>query len=82
MCTCIIIIVLETDALGLYSKYLALNALKPVGVSDEIRQKVEGKRSTLVFHPCILFEYFCWDKPHSMIYASVITKSAYLYVCT
>lgn len=33
---------LEPDALGIYSKYLALNATEPVGVTDEIRQRVEG----------------------------------------
>lgn len=33
---------LEPDALGIYSNYLALNATKPVGVTDEIRQQVEG----------------------------------------
>ena len=36
------VLALETDALEIYSKYLALNALKPVGVTDEIRQRVEG----------------------------------------
>ena len=33
---------LEPDALEIYSKNLALNAIKPVGVTDEIRQRVEG----------------------------------------
>ena len=37
-----VFIALETDALEMYSKYLALNATKPVGVTDDIRQKVEG----------------------------------------
>ena len=32
----------EEDALGIYSKYLALNAAQPVGITDEIRQQVEG----------------------------------------
>lgn len=44
-CLCISLrspLALETDALGIYSKYLALNATNPVGVTDEIRQRVEG----------------------------------------
>lgn len=32
----------EMDALGIYTKYLALNAVQPVGVTDETRQRVEG----------------------------------------
>jgi hypothetical protein len=35
------------DALGVYSKYLALNATNQVEVTDEIRQRVEGIYSYL-----------------------------------
>ena len=31
-----------TDAIGIYSAYIALNALTPVYVPDDIRQRVEG----------------------------------------
>ena len=31
-----------TDALGIYSTYIALNALTPVELPDDIRQRVEG----------------------------------------
>lgn len=31
-----------TDALGIYTTYIALNAHAPVGVPDEMRQMVEG----------------------------------------
>ena len=37
------ILALETDALEIYSKYLALNATHPIAVTDEIRQGVEGE---------------------------------------
>ena len=32
-----------TDAMGIYSTYIALNALTPVHIPDDIRQRVEGK---------------------------------------
>jgi len=37
----------EEDTIGIYSKYLALNAAQPVGITDEIRQQVEGINSNL-----------------------------------
>lgn len=42
MSTVCCITALETDVMEMYSKYLALNATKPVGMTDEIRQRVEG----------------------------------------
>ena len=33
-----------TDAMGIYSTYVALNALTPVHLPDDIRQRVEGKK--------------------------------------
>jgi len=30
------------DALGIYTTYIALNALSPVDIPDEMRQRVEG----------------------------------------
>jgi len=32
------------DALGIYTTYIALNALSPVDIPDEMRQRVEGDR--------------------------------------
>lgn len=54
---CYFLVDLEPDALGIYSNYLALNATKPVGVTDEIRQRVEGisqPRSTSCVAFCFL----------------------------
>ena len=31
-----------TDAMGIYSTYIALNALTPVHIPDDVRQRVEG----------------------------------------
>ena len=31
------------DAMGIYTTYIALNALTPIGIPDDIRQKVESK---------------------------------------
>ena len=32
----------SSDAIEIYSTYVALNALKPVEVSDDVRHRIEG----------------------------------------
>lgn len=39
---CIMYAAIATDALGIYSTYIALNATSPVGIPDNLRQEVEG----------------------------------------
>ena len=44
-----------TDALGIYTTYIALNATAPVGIPDEIRQTVEGAlciHNTIIMFMC------------------------------
>lgn len=40
MCVCITAV--GTDAMEIYTTYIALNATSPVGIPAEIRQKIEG----------------------------------------
>ena len=43
-----IMIDVVTDAMGIYTTYIALNALSPVHVPDDIRQRVEGNQNFML----------------------------------
>lgn len=53
-----------TDAIGIYTTYIALNALSPLDIPDEIRQRVEGSAFQREYFLCV-FTYIvmsvCFD---------------------
>lgn len=46
------------DALSIYTTYIALNALCPVSIPDELRQQIEGTMP-LVYN--VILTVYCYD---------------------
>ena len=69
-----------TDAMGIYTTYIALNALTPIGLPDEMRQKVESKWTSAVLPLAYLWsETFkkCAASVHNYItYVVILLESA------
>lgn len=63
---------LETDVMEMYSKYLALNATKPVGMTDEIRQRVEVR----ICPEDGTINHSCFEEPQDFVY-KVMEKRYY-----
>lgn len=49
----------SSDAIEIYSTYVALNALKPVEVSDDVRHRIEGVCACACACVCMSHEGIC-----------------------
>ena len=49
------------DALGIYTTYIALNAISPLDIPDEMRQRVEGSAFQREYSHLILLWDVCFD---------------------
>ena len=49
-----------TDAIGIYTTYIALNALSPLDIPDEMRQRVEGSGFRREYSLCVYLLTLLW----------------------